>query len=56
LTQALEAALVSRRITYFEFWGEHERLHDILIRMGEARLKAAAALGRLEILVGEELE
>lgn len=56
LTQALEAALVSRRITYFEFWGEHERLLDILTRMGEARLKAAASLGRLEILVGEELE
>lgn len=56
LTQALESALISRRITYFEFWGEHERLHDILIRMGEARLKAAAALGRLEILTGQELE
>ncbi len=56
LIRALESALISRRITYFEFWGEHERLHDILQKMGQARLKAAAALGRMEMLIGEELE
>lgn len=56
LLLALESALIARRITYFEFWSEHERLHEILSRMGQARLEAAATLGRLEILTGKTLE
>lgn len=56
MLQAIEAALLTRRVTYFEFWSEHERLHDILIKMGESRLRAAAALGRLELLTATELE
>lgn len=56
LLHALESALVARRITYFEFWSEHERLLEILARMGQARLEAAATLGRLEILTGKTLE
>lgn len=56
LLHALESALIARRITYFEFWSEHERLHEILARMGQTRLDAAATLGRLEILTGKTLE
>ncbi len=52
--EVMEDALVSRRVTYFEFWSEHERFHDILIKMGESRLRAADTLGRLEILTGTE--
>lgn len=56
MLEAIEAALVARRVTFFEFWSEHERLHDILIKMGQARLKAAAALGRLELMTATEFE
>ncbi|GIX42912.1 MAG: hypothetical protein KatS3mg129_2645 [Leptospiraceae bacterium] len=32
----LEKSLIKRRITYFEFWGEHEKFHNLLIMTGHS--------------------
>ena len=53
---ALEQALMGRRITYFEFWGEHERYHSLFQKSLDVRLNAARALSELELLTGRVLE
>ena len=53
---ALDQALMGRRISYFEFWGEHERYHALFQRSLDVRLQAARALGEIEILTGRILD
>lgn len=53
---ALEQALMGRRISYFEFWGEHERYHGLFQKSLDVRLNAARAIGELELLTGRLLE
>jgi hypothetical protein len=52
----LENALMTRRISFFEFWGEHERYHNLFQTMVEARMKAYNSLTKLELLTGMDLD
>ena len=49
---AISEAFVSRRISYIEFWSEHERWHDIHIRYLETYLSTLDSLTDLELAVG----
>ncbi len=53
---ALDQGLMGRRISYFEFWGEHERYHALFQRSLDVRIQAARALGEIEILTGRILD
>tara|TARA_Y100001937_G_scaffold122491_1_gene183573 strand:+ start:297816 stop:299123 length:1308 start_codon:yes stop_codon:yes gene_type:complete len=53
---ALDQALMGRRISYFEFWGEHERYHALFQRSLDVRLNAAKALSEMELLTGRVLD
>lgn len=53
---ALDQALMGRRISYFEFWGEHERYHALFQKTLDVRLNAARSLSEIEILTGRVLD
>ncbi|MFN3603745.1 MAG: TolC family protein [Leptonema sp. (in: bacteria)] len=53
LLEKLEDSLKSRRITYFEYWGEHERYHN-LMRISVSFLNnSIEALSSLEYFTGK---
>lgn len=52
----LENAMLTRRISFFEFWGEHERYHQMVLDMIQARINAYRSLTQLEILTGMDLD
>ncbi len=51
----LEESLLKRRISYFEYWGEHERFHNLLLLTAHSFQKAIENLSLLELYTGLEL-
>ncbi len=53
---AISEALIQRRISYIEFWSEHERWHDIHIRYLDTFINALEYLGQMEAHIGVPVE
>jgi hypothetical protein len=51
----LEESLIKRRITYFEFWGEHEKFHNLLNMTSHSFQKAVESLSLLELYLGQKI-
>ncbi|MBI3395365.1 MAG: TolC family protein [Spirochaetia bacterium] len=52
----LETAYLSGRITFYEFWGEHDRWHELENQYAETAVRLAQSLGRIESGAGITLE
>lgn len=55
LLKTLENSLISRRITFFEYWGEHERYHSLLRSSISLLESTLSSFYYLEYLTGKEL-
>jgi len=53
--EMLEDSLIKRRITYFEFWGEHEKYHNLLVMTMHSFQQIVESLSILEIYSGKKL-
>lgn len=53
--KSLEESLLNRRITYFEYWGEHERFHNLLRMSLNLLYNSLTSLHALELFTGKNL-
>ncbi len=53
--KSLEESLLNRRITYFEYWGEHERFHNLLRVSLNLLYNSLTSLHSLELLTKRNL-